>query len=144
MADPGEVGSQLDQHLGGHALALADEAQEDVLGADVVVAQLERLAQRELEDLLGPGGEGDVAAGRLAALTDDLLDLVADGLKGDPERLEGLGGHTLTLVDEAQEDVLGADVVVVEQACLFLRQHHHPAGPVGEPLEQAAVSLSCS
>ena len=115
-----------------------------MLGADVVVAQLECLAQREFEHLLGAWGEGNMAAGRLAALADDLLDLATDGLERDPERLAGLGGHAFALVDESEEDVLGADVVVVEQACLFLRQHHHSSGPVGEPFEQAAVSLSCS
>ena len=56
-----QVGAQLHEHLGGDALALTDEAEEDVLGADVVVAELQRLAQRELEDLLGAGREGDVA-----------------------------------------------------------------------------------
>ena len=54
LAHAAEVGAELDEHLGGDALALADEAEEDVLGADVVVAELERLAQRQLEDLLGP------------------------------------------------------------------------------------------
>ena len=49
---------EADEHLGGHALALADETEEHVLGADVVVAELQRLAQRQLEHLLGPGGEG--------------------------------------------------------------------------------------
>ena len=57
LAHPGQVGAQADQHLGGHALALADQAEEHVLGADVVVAELQRLAQRQLEDLLGPGRE---------------------------------------------------------------------------------------
>jgi hypothetical protein len=58
LAHPGQVGAELDQHLGGHALALADEAEEDVLGADVVVAELQRLAQRQLEHLLGAGVKG--------------------------------------------------------------------------------------
>ena len=53
LADPGQVGAQLHEHLGGDALALTDEAEQDVLGADVVVAELQRLAQRQLEDLLG-------------------------------------------------------------------------------------------
>ncbi len=61
LAHPGEVGAQLDQHLGGDALALADQAEQDVLGADVVVAELQRLAQAQLEDLLRPRREGDVA-----------------------------------------------------------------------------------
>ena len=61
LADPGQVGAELDEDLGGDALALADEAEQDVLGADVVVAELQGLAERQLEDLLGPRGEGDVA-----------------------------------------------------------------------------------
>ena len=131
-----QVGAQLDQHLGGHALALADEAEEDVLGADVVVAELQRLAQRQLEDLLGAGRERDVPAGRRAALADDLLDLVADGLERDAERLERLGRDALALVDEAEQDVLGADVVVVEEPRLFLGQDDDPSGSVGEAFEQ--------
>src|SRR5690606_14955711 len=95
LADPAEVGAQLHQHLGGHTLALTDEAEEDVLGADVVVAELQRLAERQLEDLLGPWGEGDVTRRRRAALADDLLDLAAHGLERDAERLEGLGGDAL-------------------------------------------------
>ena len=42
------------QGFSGHAFAFVDEAEQDVLGADVIVAQLEGLAQGELEDLLGP------------------------------------------------------------------------------------------
>ena len=61
LAHPDEVGAELHEHLGGHALALTDEAEEDVLGADVVVAELQRLAERQLEHLLGAGREGDVA-----------------------------------------------------------------------------------
>jgi hypothetical protein len=53
----------------------------------------------------------------------------------DAEILQRLGGQALTLVDEAEQDVLRADVVVVEHARLFLREHDHPAGPVGEPFE---------
>ena len=38
-------------------------------------------------------------------------------------------------MDEAKQDVLGADVRVVEQARFFLRQHHDPAGPIGKPFK---------
>ena len=34
---------------------------------------------------------------RLLALPDDLLDLLADGLQGDAQALQGLGGHALAL-----------------------------------------------
>ena len=142
LADPVEVGAELDQHLGGDALALADQAEQDVLGADVVVAELQRLAQRQLQHLLGPRRERDVPARRLLALADDLLDLLADALQGDAEALQRLGGDALALVDQAEQDVLGADVVVVEHPGLFLGQDDHPPRSVGEPLEHALVLLT--
>jgi hypothetical protein len=46
LADPVQVGTQLDQHLGGDALTLTDQAEQDVLGADVVVAQLRKCTER--------------------------------------------------------------------------------------------------
>ena len=111
------------------------EPEQDVLGADVVVAELERLPQAQLQHLLGTRREGDVAAGRLLALADDLLHLLADAFQGDPQALQSLGGHALTLVNEAEQDVLGADVVVVEHPGLFLGQDDNPPCSVGEPLE---------
>ena len=60
LTDPVEVGAELDQHLRCDTLALTDQAEQDVLGADVVVAELQRLAQAQLENLLGARGEGDV------------------------------------------------------------------------------------
>ena len=66
LADPTQIGTQLHQDLRSHALALADQPQQDVLRADVVMPELQRLAQRELQDLLGAGSEGNVATGRLA------------------------------------------------------------------------------
>jgi len=40
-----EVGAELHEHLSGNAFTLTDEAQQDVLGTDVVVAQLQCFAQ---------------------------------------------------------------------------------------------------
>jgi len=73
-------------------------------------------------------------------LADDLLDLLPDALQGDPEGFQGLRGHTLALVDEAKEDVLGADVVVVEHPGFFLRQDDNPPRSVCEPLEHSISS----
>src|SRR5438132_5355393 len=41
------VGVEVEQDARGDALVLAHQAEQDVLGADVVVAQRQRLAQRE-------------------------------------------------------------------------------------------------
>ena len=135
LTDARQVGAELDEHLGRDPFALTDEAEEDVLGADVVVTELQRLAERQLQDLLRAGREGDVARGRLPAVTDDLLHLGAHGLERDSERLEGLGGDAFALVDEAEQDVLGPDVVVVEEPRFLLRKDHDATCPVREALE---------
>src|SRR5690606_16177852 len=78
-----EVGTELDEHLRSDALALADEAEQDVLGADVVVAELQRFSERELEHLLGARGERNVAGRLLLTLADDVLHLLAHGVERD-------------------------------------------------------------
>ncbi|MFD0519582.1 hypothetical protein [Paractinoplanes durhamensis] len=46
-------------------------------------------------------------------------------------------------MDQAKQDVLGPDVVVVEHPGLFLGQDDNPSRSVGEPLEHALVLLTC-
>src|SRR6266849_5367551 len=75
----------------------------------------------------------------LLPLADDLLHLLAHRLEPDPQRLKRLGRFALALMDEAEQDVLGADVVMVERPGLFLSQDHNPPRPVGEPLEHLAA-----
>src|SRR3954463_12229633 len=116
VADLLGVGIEVEQDPCGDALVLADEPEEDVLGADVVVAQAQRFTQRELEDLLGAGGERNLAGGDLLARADDAHDLSANALDRDVERLENAGGETLLLAEQTEKDVLRADVVVLERS----------------------------
>ena len=60
--DLAQVRAVLLEDLRADALAFADHAQQDVLGADEVVVQLQCLAERELEGLLRPRSERDVPA----------------------------------------------------------------------------------
>ena len=61
LAHTRQIGAELHEHLGGNAFTLTDEAEQDVLGTDVVVAELQRLTERQFEHLLGARGEGDVS-----------------------------------------------------------------------------------
>ena len=140
----GQVGAEADEHLGGHAFALAHEPEEHVLGADVVVAELQGLAQRELQDLLRPGRERRGAGRRRARQADGLLDLLAHRFERDPELLERLGGNALALVDQAEKDVLGADEAVVEQARFLLREYQHSPRPISKAFEHQTASLDGS
>src|SRR5919204_302554 len=141
VADLLRVGVEVEQDAGRNALVLADQAEQDVLGADVVVAQAEGLAEGQLEDLLGARRERDLAGGDLLAGADDPHDLRADALDGDVEGLEDPGGQALLLAKQAEQDVLGADVVVLEGPRLLLREDDYLAGSLCESLEH---SVSCS
>ena len=135
VADLLRVGVEVEQDARGDALVLAHEAEQDVLGADVVVPEAERLAQGQLQHLLRARREGDLTGGDLLAGADDAHDLRADALDGDVEALEHASCQALLLAQEAEQDVLGADVVVLERPRLLLGEDDHLAGSLCESLE---------
>ena len=66
---------------------------------------------------------------------DELDDLLAHPVQVGAQPDQHLRGHPVALVDEAEQDVLGADVVVLEHPGLVLSQNHNTPRPVGKPLE---------
>src|SRR6185369_11972918 len=141
VADLVRVGVEVEQDAGGDALVLTHQAEQYVLGADVVVAEGERLAQRQLQDLLGARGERDLAGGDLLARADDPDHLRAHSFDGDVERLEDAGSEALLLAEQSEQDVLGADVVVLERPGLLLGEDDHLTGTFCESLEQLKLPL---
>jgi hypothetical protein len=81
-----------------------------------------------------------VSSGGLLTLSDNFLDLLADSFQRDFEGLQSFGSDTFALVDKTQEDVFGADVVVVEHLGFFLCQNNDSASPVGKPLKHVSNS----
>jgi hypothetical protein len=135
LPDTRQVGAEALQHLGGHTLALADQPEEHVLGTDVTVTELERLAERQLEHLFRTRGERGGPGGCGSGESYRLFDLLPHSLQRDAERFERLGRDTLTFVDEPQEDVLGANKAVVQQARLLLCEDENSASTVCKSFE---------
>ena len=135
VADLVEVHAERLEHTGGDPLALADEAQEQVLRADVVVAEAAGLVDGQLDDPLRARRQADLADDRAIAAADDELDGGPDLGQLDVHVLEHTRGHALALADEAQEQVLRADVVVVEPLRFVLRECQDLACPVRELVE---------
>jgi hypothetical protein len=142
VADLLGVSVEVEQDPRGDALVLADESEQDVLGSDVVVAEAQRLAQGELEDLLRARRERNLPGGDLLAGADDPHDLRTDALDGDVEALQHARGQALLLAQQPEQDVLGADVVVLERARLLLRENDHLPGSFCKSLEHGLFPSS--
>jgi hypothetical protein len=98
----------------GDTFVLGYEAEQDVLGADVVVPEAQRFAQRQLEYLLRAWGERDLAGGDVLAGADDPNHSFAHAFNRDLKRLKDARGYALFFAQQPKQDVLGADVVVVQ------------------------------
>src|SRR5438067_13091433 len=124
------------EDAGGDSLAFAHDPKQQVLGANVTVAQLARLVDRELDNSLRPRREGDLAGRcRRIAATDDELDSGARLRELDAERTQDPGGHTVSLADEPEEEMFDPYVVVVETDRLVLREGEHALRAVVEAVE---------
>ena len=132
MAHLVEVHAEGLQDAGGDPLALADQAEQQMLGADVVVAEPARLVDRELDHPLGPRSQADLADDRPIAAADDELDRGSDLGQLDAHVLEDARSDALALAHEAEQQVLRADVVVVEALRLVLGERQYLAGTLGE------------
>ena len=112
--------------------------------ADVVVVEVAGLFDGVLDDFLGPRRLGQLAhRDHVRPGLDDLLDLQADLAQVDVEVLQDVGGDAGAFLDQAQEDVFGADVLVVEALGLLVGQLHHLASTVREAFIHSSRLRCC-
>ena len=135
VADLVQVHAQALQHAGGDALALADEAQQEVLGADVVVAEAAGLVDGQLDHAFRTRREPHLADDRAVPSPDDELDRGPDLRQLDVHVLEHAGRDALALAHQPEQQMLGADVVVVEPLRLVLSQRQDLARAIRELVE---------
>jgi hypothetical protein len=115
-----------EQDAGSDALVYANECEQDVLGANVVMSKSLRLTLGLCEHPLRTGREGDFAGGNLLAGADDAHHLSAHTLDGDVQAFENPSGHTLLLAEKTEQDVHGADAFVLERPRLILGKGDRP------------------
>src|SRR5437867_23041 len=115
MAHGLELDAERLQHAGSDTLALARDAEQEVIGADVTVTELTSLVDRELDDLLDPRRQRDLARRRRrVAAPDGELDRRTDLRELHTQRIEHPRRNALALAHESEKEMLSADVVVVE------------------------------
>ena len=113
------------QDLRGEALLLAQQAQQQMLGADVLVAQPLGLLGRIGQDALALVRKRQVDRGRdLFANGGVRLNLLADRLHRGVGAQEAVG-QRLVLAQQAQQQVLGLDIGRAELAGLIPREEDY-------------------
>ena len=103
-----------------------------MLRADVIVIELTRFFESELDDALGARRKDHLLLHGLTAAADDRLDLLTHLGEIDAERLEDFRGKAFTFRDNTEQDVLGTDVVVPQALRFFLSEHDTAPRALGE------------
>ena len=97
------------------AFALAEQAKQNMLRADVGMVEGARLPASEREHFFDPWRIGDVTNHlRFRAGADLFFDLHSDGFEVEPHLLEDVDGDALAKLDQPEQKMLGPDVIVVE------------------------------
>ena len=114
----------------GDAIAFAQQAEQDVFGADISMVQSSGFLGRQSEDLLDAWRVRDIADHFLiGAGADLLLDFHANGFEIEPHFLKDVDGDALAELDETEEQMLGAYEIVIEPIGFFSRQREHLLRP---------------
>jgi hypothetical protein len=118
----------------GDAVSLPNEAQEQVLRPAKWRAQRVGHPIRERDDLLHARGQREslVLGDGLVTETDYPLDVAPDDIDFYPQSCERATCHALGLTEQAEQEVLGPDVVVLHRGSLLAGALEHTACADGE------------
>ena len=118
-----DVDLQALEHARGDPFALAQQPQEDVLGAHVGVVEALGLLARQGEHLLDARRVRNVPDHLgLGSAADLLFDLHAHGLHIETHLLQHVHGNSLAEFDQTEQQVLRAHVIMVEAVCFLTGQ----------------------
>ena len=126
FADGGKAQAALVQDFRGEALLFAQQAQQQVLGADVLVIQALGFLGAIRQHALAFVAEGQIhRSGNLLANGGVAFDLLANGFHGRVRPQETVG-QRLVLPQQAQQQMFGLDIRAAELAGLVAREKDHP------------------
>ena len=124
--------AQISQRGQADVLTLAQNAEEQMLGADIAGAHFVGGLDGQLDDALGARGHAlrRSSVGRTAA--GKLLNLLDERFVGHACGCESLGGRAAALTQQAEQQVLRADVAVAERSGRFLCKRQCLTGTLGK------------
>ena len=144
LAQSGKPQPALGQNLRAKALLLAQDAQQQMLGAHVLVPQALGFLGREIQNALALLAQrhfhrrGDALANR-----DARFDLLANGLDR-AVRAQKAAGQRLVLAHQAEQQMLGLDVRAAVLAGLVPREKDHSSGLLRIAFKHGSALFSLS
>ena len=118
------------QNLSGHAVAVPDEAQEQVLRAHIRVVEFLGFPVGHRQNLADSGGVRDVALRLgLRAPAYLFLHLPAHGGKLHPQVFQDGDGYALAQLEQPEEQVFGPYVMMIEAVRFPARMRQHLLRP---------------
>ena len=117
--------------------------EQDVLGADVGMIERLRFLARQREHLLHARRVGNVADHLgLRAGADLLLDFHPHRFEIEPHFLQDVDGDALPELDQAEQQMLGADIVVVEAVGFFSGKSQDLLGARSEVIHRLSLEVA--
>ncbi len=108
------------QHTGGNAFTLTYQSQQEMLSPNVMMMEAASFINGQLNYLFGTRSQADFAMYDAVSTTNDTLDGLTSSLEIHTQVREHVAGYALPFPKQAQQEVFGADVVVLEALCFFL------------------------
>ena len=137
-----ELQPEIHQDLSRHALLLAEQPEQDVFRPDVAVIEVSSLFHRVLDDLLRARRLWQFADSHHFGTTlDQFLDFQTNLSKVNVQVFENVGSDSAAFFDKTEQDVLGADVFVVESLRFLVGQLHDLPSAIGKSFVHGIVSL---
>ena len=116
-----------------------------MLGPDVVVIQPPRLVDRELNHLLRSRSQTNLTQHGAIAASDDEFNSRSNLSQLHAQVGQHLRRHPVALAHQTEQQMLGADVVVVEALSFFLRQRQDAPRAFSELVKSICHgSLQCT
>src|SRR5580658_2639172 len=104
---------------------LSKQAEQKMFRSYIIMIQIPGFFDRVFNDLLGPGGLGQLSHGdHIWAAFDEFFDFESDFAEVDVEILQDVSADAAAFLDETEKDVLGADVLVVKALGFLVGQSH--------------------
>src|ERR1700730_4546968 len=137
-----EVRAEVLEEVGRDALTFDQEAEQEMLGADVVVAHPAGFLEGDLDHLLDPAGGDDLLDDDPLVAAEHRLDGLAGLADLHAEIAKNLGGESLTFPQQAEEKMFRPDVAVMRPLGLFLGKRKHLLRSLCESLERIQSLLT--